>query len=360
MGAQKGRRYGPRNWVGPFCLCLILTWNAHGFSLAGDSPIVVATVAPRVEDLSLARVEAIAREAFQKDTGYADEAMADFLFSAELYPEIPDGEEGPVPRHYLATFCYQPGRSRLSYQLWVETPSGKVSPCDNEGFVELLASTKEQDVLDEAVWQHTLEWEVTHGPFPYWPYQVKAAFAAQFGSEPGNCTIQSALALPTAGDLAMEQALLQADAALVREFGLSGPELNELSRDISFYKEWWMEETDDMAPCWVICYRKGVRLEDGLYPLCYQVNVPSRQGATTVWRNMTVPDLMALGLKESTASQMTELNSLLYIPTGGRFFHLRMDCLGVPEKYQPLEEFPLGKLGTAPFDGLLPCPYCVP
>ncbi len=333
-----------------FCVWMILMMFC-GAALA-DEPIK-----PTAEDLPMEEVRRIATEFFLKTTGFSEFGLNDFTFSADLWPEVPR-VQGVWSRHYTATFTYM---DNTACYFWVNiaSPSGEIMEAYDGDFAREIADLKKQFVLNESIAEATAEWEKEKGPHFFWTYADKAAFYRQYGSIPGKSFSEMPVTLPEEGDLKEAEAIALAKEQLGNEYKLPGGQIDAMRMDNWFYSE-FHTNTVGNSRCWVFLFRGDAPDESGMYPLLYQVNVPSPSGLTDAIRNMKKEDLELLGFNEATASFLTEIGYLYYNPDGGRFFHNAPNCDGVLEKYLPMTKFDTGMLSMEPYCNLDPCKKCVP
>ncbi len=322
-----------------------------------SAALAAGPIEPTADDLSVETVRRIATEFFLKATGFSETGLKDFTFSADLWPEVPRAQ-GVWPRHYTATFTYI---DNSTYAFWVNiaSPSGEIMEAYDGDFPYEIAELKKQFALDSAVAEATAEWEIEKGPHFFWNYADKVAFYRQYGSLPGIFFSEMPATLPEEGDLTEAEAIALAKEQLGMEYKLSGGEIDAMRVDSCFYSEFYTNTVGN-SPCWVFLFRGGTPDENGIYPLLYQVNVPSPSGLIDARRNMKMDDIVRLGFSEATASFLTEISHLYYNPDGGRFFHNDPNCGGVLKKYLPMTEFDTGMLSMEPYSSLAPCKKCVP
>lgn len=330
------------------CICLALWLGAASGALAQEAP-----PAPFGAELSQEEALALAQEQFAYDVDFLEAIPQEFTLSLQKVEEEP----GLLPAHYIAAFT-TPRIPDMAYYVLVPARAGQFPPCGG-GQMEASPQRLERELGENyRIWSATQAWQEKRGPYCFWPYEEKAAFAAQFGSEPGQWKQPSSLTLPQGEDVSLQTAQRRADAFLEREFALTREQIAAMPKDIAFYAEHYTGNLGHTR-CWLLLYRGELPAQDGLYPLLYQVTVPSPQGEVHGLHNMEADSLMALGLSAHAAAKLTELTTLYHIPGGGRFYHMVDDCASVPEKYRPMTGFDTGKLDGEGFRDLAPCPFCI-
>lgn len=308
---------------------------------------------PQEEELSQEEAGELAREQFVQDSVFLEGNPEEFELTLTQVEEEP----GKWPDHYVAAFA-SPGDPEMSYYLLLPTQPGLFPPCGGGQLEDSPERLQGELAENYRVWTATEAWEQDRGPCCFWSPEDKAAFAAEFGSAPGRWSMEAPLAVPQATDVSLSEACRRADAFLEKEFALTPAQVAAMPKDIAFYTEHYTNNLGHVR-CWVVLYRGELPGEQGLYPLLYQVTVPSPVGEVGGIHNFEVDSLMALGLSAQVAAKLTELPTLYYIPGGGRFYHIMEDCASVPEKYLPMEGFDTGRLDAEPFRDLVPCPFCI-
>lgn len=314
------------------------------------------------------KAKELAMAAFMGATGLGDRAD-EFMVSCQLV--TPGEGQSPL---YSCMVRYI-GAPNARFEVQIDAGTGIVLACAADGTVrEQLERYEIMLNAYEQVGQATAEWEKKLGPHEFWDYRDRYAFVSQYGYDPVHSTDETKykvsfdtlymtadpLLLPEDGDLSYEQAFRLAKQELKDTYKLTDEQIDAFGIGSALIGSEWSSDIADNR-YWNILFRsKDVLDVQGRARLVYQVMVSTPSGLINSARMFTAEDLMALGLNETTASYLTELGALCYVPQTGRFFHTDRDCSGVMPEDKPMTEFLTGLLEIEPYKSLLPCPICVP
>ena len=90
---------------------------------------------------------------------------------------------------------------------------------------------------------------------------------------------------------------------------------------------------------------------------------PEGVNARWLWNNLSRKPVTKVIIWDEigrTLGYPEEDYPLYYNPKGGKMYHSSEKCLGVNEKYWPLQAFTWGELEEEPYSRLTPCPACAP